>query len=125
MLSLWARGAAQAFTIANGADGSLVDPVNLGGNFKTIVITCEDASNIPATTGLTALVGYEQADTLADLYEANDPTTKWSKANLPTTGTLAFVLRHAEGARRIRLVMSNNATGGSVVFKVRGFDKGS
>ena len=114
----------QTFTIANGADGSAVAAVDLGASYKIILIQCTDCSNVAASTNLTALVGYTAADTLSDLYEQDDPSTQWSKGDLPTTGTLAFILTHATGARRLRLVLSNNASGGSVVFTVYGLDKG-
>lgn len=118
------RSDEKTFTIASGADGGEVAAVDLGRNYAFIVVKCEDCSNIPSTTSLSAEVGYDTADTLCDLYEQDDPSTEWSKGNLPTSGTLGFLLNHAAGAQRIRLKLSNNASGGNVVFKVYGWDGG-
>ena len=114
----------QSFTIANGADGSAVDEIDLGRNYLYLMVTIEDASNIAASTNLSAQVGYGDDDDLVALYEINDPSTAWSKGSLPETGTLGFVLTHAVGVQRIRFVLSNNASGGSVVIKVRGLGGG-
>lgn len=112
------RHTVETFTIGNGADGSSVDPVEFQYPVGDVVVKCEDCSNIAASTSLTALVGYEGDDTLCDLYEENAPQTQWSKGDLPTSGTLAFRLTHALGTKRLRLVLSNNASGGSVVFTI-------
>lgn len=119
----------QTFTIANGADGSAVDAVSIGGspggNYKAVLITCTDCSNIAASTSLTALFDPTGNGTLVDLYEVNDPSTQWSKGDLPTSGTLGFVLTHAFGLWRLRLVLSQNASGGNVVFNIYGIDGGA
>lgn len=121
----WPVGPIETFTIPNAADGSAVAAVDLGGNFKGVLIKCEDCQYIAATTTVGAKVGYTGSDTLSDLYEQDDPGTIYAGGNLPTTGTLAFVLTHAFGVRRIQLILSNNASGGPVVFKIQGLDKGS
>ena len=119
----WSLGAVKTFTIGNSADGSAVTPVDIDlDNAKALVITCEDCQYIQASTSLSAQVGYDESDTMCALYELDDPSTAWSKGSLPTSGTLAFVLTHAFGARRLRLILSNAASGGSVVFKVIGID---
>jgi hypothetical protein len=120
----YGRSDEQSFTIPDGADGSAVDAVDLGRNYAFIIVKCEDAGGIPATTGVTAKVGYGDSDTLCDLYEQDDPSTQWSKSALPTTGTLAFLMNHAFGAQRIQFVLSQNASGADVVFKVYGLDSG-
>lgn len=125
MINQWAVGPVVTFTIPNGANGSGVTAVDLAGNYKVIVVKCADCQYIAATTGLTAKIGYTGADTVCDLYEQNDPSTKWSKANLPTSGTLAFHLAHATGARRVQLILSNSASGGDVVFEIQGLDRGN
>jgi hypothetical protein len=117
-------GSPQTFTIAAGANGSAVTAVDLGKPFKFILITCADCQYIPATTNLSAQVGYDENDGPFALYEQDDPATQWSIGSLPTNGTLAFVLTHAAGARRLRLVMSNNSNGGATAFVVRGLDGG-
>lgn len=116
----YARSDVATFTIADGADGSAVDPVDLSTNYLYCLIKCEDCQYIAASTSLTALVGYDDSDTMSVLYELNDPGTQWSKGDLPTSGTLAFAMTNALGAQRIRFVLSNAASGGSVVFKVYG-----
>lgn len=116
------RSDLQTFTIANGANGSAVTPLNFLRGHAYYVVICEDASFIPATTTLRAQVGYDTGATMLDLYEQNDPATRWTKGSLPVTGTLSFILSHAFGAQYLRFILSNNATGGSVVFKVYGFD---
>lgn len=124
MITQWMLGPVETFTIGNGANGSAVAAVDLRGQYKAVRISCADCSNIPATTALAAMIGYGAGDTLCDLYAENDPATKFLKGDLPTSGTLAFVLTHAQGAQRIRLLLNKNASGGSVVFIVQGLDKG-
>jgi hypothetical protein len=114
----------QTFTIAATKTGSAVTPVDLGKNCKIILISCADCQYIPASTSLTAKVGYGAGATVADLYEQDNPSAQWSQGDLPTTGTLAFVLTHAVGARRLQLILSNASTGGSTVFTVTGMDEG-
>ena len=106
------------FTIPTGADGSAVAAVDLGYNWDTLLITCEDCSHIPGTTTLSAQVSPDGTNALCDLYKADTPDTKWVSGNLPTSGTLAFVLTHAKGARRLRLILSKVTVGGSAVFKI-------
>jgi hypothetical protein len=124
MYGRFVAGDPETFTIADAADGSAVAAVDLAFNYKLVVVKCEDCQYIQASTNLTALVGYEALDTLSDLYEQDDPGTQWSKGSLPTTGTLAFVMTHAIGVRRLRLVLSNASSGGATVFKVYGLDEG-
>jgi len=113
----------QTFTIPDTGDGSAVDPVDLGAAYDLIWVRCEDCQYIQASTNMTALVKHVSGDTLCDLYEQDDPSTQWSAGALPTSGTMAFLLSHAAGIRHIRLVLSNAASGGAVVLKVKGFHK--
>lgn len=115
----YGRSAKQTITIPNGATGSGLY-ANLGRNYAYIVVRCTDCSNIAASTNLSALVAYDENETMCTLYERDDPSTAWSKGSLPTSGTLSFVLVHALGAQFISLVLSNAASGGSVVFEVYG-----
>lgn len=112
--------APQTFTIANGANGSAVTPVDLGANYESLVVTCTDCQYIAATTTMSAVIGLGPADTLCTLYAKDDPSSAWATGNLPTSGTLAFGMTYPFAVRRIRLVLSNNASGGSVVFNVYG-----
>ena len=121
MIVFDARYGPEEFTIGSGADGSSVDPVDFGRPISAFLVVCEDCSNIAGSSSLTAQVVYDDGSTMVDLYEINDPTTKWSQTDLPTSGTLGFYLEHAGGAQQLRLVLGNNASGGSVVFKIYGF----
>ena len=116
-------GEVKTFSIAAAATGSAVDPVNLGGTYEKVIIRCEDCQYIPAATGLTAQIGMTADDTMCDLYLENDPSTKWSKANLPVTGTLHFVVSLPGGLQRIRLILSSASSGGTTTFKVYGLNK--
>lgn len=116
-------GEPKVFTIASGADGSAVTPVDLGHPYKVIVVTCEDCQYIPAATTLGAEVGYEGDDGPFSLFQ-EDGSAVWASGNLPTSGKVALVIGPAKGARRVRLILGNNSTGGPTVFKVRGMDQG-
>lgn len=107
------------FTIADGADGSAVAAVSLGKlAWDDIVVVCEDCDGIQAATTLAVWVGYDTASQLVALYDQDDPGTILALGNLPATGTLAFLLTKAKGARRIRLVLSQATSGAAVVFKL-------
>ena len=116
---MW-MGPALTFTIVAAADGSAVTPVDLGANYRYLAVKCEDCQYIQGATTITAEVGYEAADTISDLYAVDDPSTAWSIGALPTTGTLAFGMTYPFAVRRIRFILSNAASGGSVVFKIYG-----
>lgn len=105
-------------TIPNGASGSLLTPLDFGNNWEAFQIVCENCDNIPSTTTLSVQMDLSGNGTMVDVYVTDTPATKFVTGNLPTTAiTLAFLLTHAKGARRIRLILSNNATG-EVIFKV-------
>lgn len=116
----WGRSDKQAFSIPDGETGANVAAVDLGRNYAYVVVKCTDAQYIQAVTTLGAQIGYDADDTLVDLYEQNDPGTKWAGGNLPTSGTFGFLLVHAFGAQRVRLVLSQAASGGAVPFEVYG-----
>jgi len=120
----FSRSEVASFTIANGADGSGVAAVDLGRGYNYLIVKCESCIRIQAATTLSALVGYDNADTLCALKMRDDPGLAWVSSALPTTGTLAFALLHAIGVQRIQFVLSQNASGGSVVFKVYGIGGG-
>jgi len=107
-------------TIVQGTTGSTAE-ANMQRNYAFFVIRCENCANIPDTCTMTIQTKMNDGDTYTALYEINDPSTAWSKG-VPTTGTLHFALSHAFGAKYLRLILSGNASGGDVQFKVYGFD---
>lgn len=119
--SAFFMSAATIFIVPSGANGSSVTPSDLGHNYKLLIISCADCSGIPASTSLAVQTGFELADTMCNLYEQDAPDTVWASGNLPTSGTMRFALTHAIGARRIRLILSQNATS-NVIFTVYGVD---
>ena len=126
MRAEYIRSKTHTFSIANTKTGSLLDPVNLGRPYKTLLIECYDCDNIAAATNLTAEVGVDSGSTMGLLYEQDDPSTLWSKGALPTTAvTMAFALTHAFGMQRIRFILTNAASGGTVVLKITGIDQGA
>jgi len=111
-------------TIAEGTDGTGNEPIDLGANFKVLGVVCEDCSNIPQSTDMNAQIAFDVNGALCDLYEQDDPSTLWDKGDLPTSGSLAFILTHSFGVRKIRFTLENAASGGSVVFKIFAFHSG-
>lgn len=109
------------FTIGNGANGSAVSAVDLGKQYASVHIECLDCSNIASTTTLSANYTTEDGGTLVALKKM-DTFEAWASENLPTSGTMGGYLNHALGVREIQLVLSNNASGGSVVFRITGYD---
>lgn len=109
----------QTFTISSGNTGAAVTPVDLGRNYKLIIIECANCTGIASSTSLSAQVG--MGDSVYDLYEQDTPGTLWEQGDLPTSGTLHFVLTHAVGAKLLRLILSNNTTS-NVSFLITGFD---
>lgn len=114
------RSDRQTFTIPNGADGSAVAAVDLDRNYSFLVISCDDASNIPASTVLSAEVADDDSGALNPLY-MQDGSASWVSGTLPSSGGFRFWLSHAYGAQRIRLILSNTTTG-AVDLHVYGFD---
>lgn len=111
----------ETFTIANGATGSAVAAVDLDRQYAVIHIKCEDMQYVQATTTLGAYVGYGASDTLVELHKM-DTGEVWATENLPTSGSFSFILNHALGAQRIRLVLSQATLGGAAVFEITGYD---
>ena len=114
------RSDRQTFTIPNGADGSAVAAVDLARNYSFVVISCDDASDIPASTLMTAEVADDDSGALNPLY-MQDGSASWVSGTLPTSGGFRFWLSHAYGVQRLRLILSNNTTG-AVDFHIYGFD---
>ena len=111
-------------TIADGETGAAHAEIDLGANFKVLGVICEDCQFIAQATNLSAQIAFDPNGPLCDLYEQDDPGTAWAGGVLPTAGTLAFILTHTFGARKIRLILSNAASGGSVIFRIFGFHSG-
>jgi len=111
-------------TIADGTDGTGNAAVDLGANFKVIGVVCEDCQFIQAATDMNAGVAFDPNGALCDLYEQDDPSTLWDPGAIPATGTMAFILTHAFGARKIRFTLSLPASGGDVVLRIFGFHSG-
>jgi hypothetical protein len=114
------RSDQKTFTIGNGATGSAVAAVDLVRNFSFVVISCDDASGIPANTTLSAQAAEDDSGALNPLY-MQDGSALWHSGTLPTSGGFRFLLSHAFGAQRLRLILSNSATA-SVTLHVYGFD---
>ena len=110
--------------IADGDDGSTNLEIDFGANFKVIGVICEDCQFIQAATDISAQIAFEPNGPLCDLYEQDDPSTEWSRGAIPATGTMAFILTHAFGVRKIRFVLSNPASGGIVPLRVFAFHSG-
>lgn len=110
----------KTFTIPNAATGSAVAAVQFNRRYKYFLIQCADCNNIDSTTTLGVAMGLDGTDTLHNVYTQDDPGTIWAGGNLPTTAiTLAFILTHARGAERLRLILSKVSVG-EVVFKITG-----
>lgn len=118
----FARSDSQTFTIVNGANGSAVTPLDFGRGYAMYIVKCASTANIAALTGLSIKVSYGAADAEVDLFNADDPSLKWSKSPLPTgANSFGFVLTSAFAAQKLRFILSNNATG-NVIFEVYGID---
>lgn len=120
----FARSDAQLFTIPSGATGAAVTPLDFGRGYAMYVVKVVSTANIQAATGLSLKVSYAAGDAEVDLFNSDDPTTKWSKSPLPTgANSLGFVLTTAFGAQKLRFILSQNSGGGgSVIFEVYGVD---
>ena len=116
--------AAATLTIVDTDDGTLAGAADLGRNYAGIIITCEDCEFIDPATTMTLLVGMTATDTLCDLHESDSAGTVWTSLALPAAAASTFhaLIPDAAFCQRIQIMLSNVANGGSVVFKVWGFD---
>lgn len=112
----------KTFTIPNGQTGSAVEMIDFGRNVIAVVVEIYDCSHIANTTTLRVQAAYDDRDQACDLYEQNTPATKWVSGNLPTSGTLVFLLTHALGAQRLRFILSNPASNGDVTIYAYGLE---
>ncbi len=124
MINSFVRSLPEDFVIGTGVTGSAVAAVDLDAPYKAILIECADATGVDAATDLTAQVGYDKGGTLVDLYEQDDPGTIWTATTIPATGTFGFVLTHAFGVWRVRLILSKVSTA-PVTLTIRGLDRGA
>ena len=113
------RSDLQTYTIPSG--GVSTERVDLGRPYAFIIIMCEDASDIAATTLMALNVSPEEDIPLHNLYEQNAPQTIWSKGNLPTSNSFYFLVTDAFGARFIQPVF-DTVTAGIVILKIVGYD---
>ena len=114
------RSALKTLTMPSGNKGDNLSAIDLGRNYAYIVVKCLDVTGIAATTALSAQVAYDDDDALCTLYEKANPSLAWSITPLPTTsGSFAFLLLHAFGAQRIKLLLSKNTTA-AVTFQIYG-----
>ena len=127
MINSFVRSLPETFEIPENNDGSAVAAVNLGAPYNTILIECADAQYIPITTTVGAWVGYtgSAAETLVALHALDDPSAIWAGGNLPTSGNFGFALTNARGVWRVRLILSNDSTGGGTDFTIRGLERGA
>lgn len=118
----FSRSDAQTFAIGSGADGSAVTPLDFGRGYAMYIVKILSTANIAAASALRIKVSYAAADAEVDLYNSDDPTTRWSKSPLPTgANTVGFVLTTAFGAQKLRFILSNVTTG-AVNIEVYGVD---
>lgn len=110
------------FTIPNGATGASVFRIDLARPYAYHVIRIEDCTGFATNATISAQVANDDvpAQTMCDLYELNDPSTKWTKS-VPTTGAIQFTLTHAFGSRYIKFISSLN-TDAIVNIDVYGYD---
>ena len=123
MIESFVRSLPKDFVIGIGVTGAAVTAVDLGDPYKTILVSCADATGVDAGTDIVALVGYDKGGTLVALYEVNDPGTLWSKGAIPATGTFGFAITHAMGVQRVRLILSKVSTA-AVTLTIRGLERG-
>lgn len=104
------------FTIGNGADGSAVAPVDLGRQYAFIVIRCEDVSNAASPSDTLAIkVSVGEGDPVLAVKDDNGAVTHLMDTEFHRPLFVGV-------ARRVQLVLSANASGGSVVIEVYGID---
>lgn len=112
------------FTIPSGQTGSGIFRIDLNRPYAWLLIRIEDCGGFDTNSLLSAQTANDDspAQAMCDLYELNDPSTKWSKA-VPTSNgaTLSFALTHAIGARYIKFI-SSVATTADVNIDVYGYD---
>ena len=107
--------------IASGESQTAV--VDLGATYKMVRVVIPSCDGFDADTTLTAAVApTDDEDYLADLYEENDPSTKWEKDPPNTDVSCTFVLTHAYGVRKIQFT-ADTATTGDVSIGVVGYGR--
>ena len=113
----YGNSAIGTFTIGTGADGSVVTPIDLLRHYGFLVIRCADITNVatPASDTVAVHIGMTDSDDMLALKDDNGAVT----IALDTTFHVALFIG---AAQRVRLVLSANASGGSVVFEVYGID---
>lgn len=106
------------FTIGSGADGSAVTPIDLGRHYAFLCIRCTNVSNVATPATDTLAVYAEPADAATNMLIVKDDVGALGLALNVAFQRTIFV----GAARHVRLVLSANASGGSVVFQIYGVD---
>lgn len=112
----WIVSSKRTFTIETDDDGADVDAADLGRAYAWVVVRCPDVTHVAADTDTLAIqVGIQEGD---------EPlTVKDADGDVAITVDGAFQQAIFVGAARyVRLVLSANASGGSVAFEVYGVD---
>ncbi len=112
------RSGKKSVTIASGAAVSTV--IDLGKNYAFVVIGIADCAGFVTGAQLSIQAGLESDTALYDVYNPNDPTTKWSKA-MPLTGSVFFRVDGLDFTRFLKFLVSAN-TDADLTIDVWGFD---
>ena len=112
------RSDAKVYTVPSG--GTLTERVDLGRNYAFIVITCEDASDIAAGTGMSFNVSPEEGIPLLTVL-TKDTGAAFLTEDLPVSGTFYLMVPNVFGARFVQPVL-DTVTDGEVILKVWGYD---
>lgn len=111
----------KTFTIPSGAGGSAVAAVDLGRCCKAVVLRCADCAGIPAGTTLALYAAEDAGDALCAAYNAD--TGAALAYAMPTSGSWRMAAADLFGARRVRVVLSQNVTA-DTTFELAGLDAG-
>jgi len=107
----------KTFTITNGVTGSAIAPVNFDRQCAFIVVRCVDVSNAAATTDTLGIkISTTDTDDLLTLKDDSD-------AAITILMDSAFHrVIFVGNAKRVQVVLSQAASGGSVTVEVYGID---
>lgn len=112
----YGNSAIGTFTIGTGADGSAVTPIDFLRHCAFFVVRCADVSNVAASTDtLSFQIGMASSDDMLPLEDSLQEVTI-------IMDNIFHRAIFVGAARRIRGVLSANASGGSVVLEFYGVD---
>ena len=103
-------GSVGDFVVASGATGSAVTPFDSLACHALWRVRITNCTGIPANTRLRFLAGWDEADTMCDVYRADGAGILETNV-LPTSGTFGIALPDLAGVRRVRAVFTNALTG--------------